>query len=53
MAMRVYYDSDCDINLIKDKNVLIVDRLFAAAELRLGGEKQQKVRIVRNDGSRS
>ena len=22
--MRVYYDSDCDINLIKDKNVLIV-----------------------------
>ncbi len=24
MAMRVYYDSDCDINLIKDKNVLIV-----------------------------
>jgi P-type conjugative transfer protein TrbG len=35
------------------RNVLIVDRLFAAAELRLGGEKQQKVRIVRNDGSRS
>lgn len=31
-------------------NVLIVDRLFAAAELRLGGEKQQKVRIVRSDG---
>jgi P-type conjugative transfer protein TrbG len=30
-------------------NVLIVDRLFAAAELRLGGDKQQKVRIVRND----
>ena len=24
MAMHVYYDSDCDINLIKDKNVLIV-----------------------------
>jgi ribosomal protein L30 len=35
------------------KNVLIVDRLFAAAELRLGGEKQQKVRIVRDDGQRS
>jgi type IV secretion system protein TrbG len=35
------------------QNVLIADRLFAAAELRLGGEKQQKVRIVRNDGSRS
>ncbi|MDU0956301.1 MAG: TrbG/VirB9 family P-type conjugative transfer protein, partial [Bradyrhizobium sp.] len=35
------------------KNVLIADRLFAAAELRLGGEKQQKVRIIRSDGSRS
>jgi P-type conjugative transfer protein TrbG len=34
------------------KNLLIVDQLFAAAELRLGGEKQQKVRIVRNDGRR-
>lgn len=32
------------------RNVLIADRLFAAAELRLGGEKQQKVRIVRADG---
>ncbi|WP_183237011.1 P-type conjugative transfer protein TrbG [Bradyrhizobium sp. CIR18] len=31
-------------------SVLIVDRLFAAAELRLGGEHQQKVRIVRTDG---
>jgi len=30
-------------------NVLIVDRLFAAAELRLGDERQQKVRIVRSD----
>ncbi|ALR20915.1 P-type conjugative transfer protein TrbG [Sphingobium baderi] len=29
---------------------IIVDRLFAAAELRLGGERQQRVRIVRNDG---
>jgi P-type conjugative transfer protein TrbG len=35
------------------RNVLIVDRLFAAAELRLGGEKQQQVRIVRNDGRSS
>jgi len=35
------------------KNVLIVDRLFAAAELRLGGEKQQKVRIARVEGRRS
>ncbi|WP_162496267.1 P-type conjugative transfer protein TrbG [Bradyrhizobium canariense] len=31
-------------------NMLIVDRLFAAAELRLGGEHQQKVRIIRTDG---
>lgn len=31
-------------------NVLIVDRLFAAAELRLGDEHQQKVRIIRADG---
>jgi len=31
-------------------NLLIVDRLFAAAELTLGGENQQKVRIIRSDG---
>ncbi len=31
---------------------MIVDRLFAAAELRLGGKHQQKVRIVRADGRR-
>jgi type IV secretion system protein VirB9 len=31
-------------------NYFIVDRLFAAAELRLGGDNQQKVRIVRTDG---
>jgi type IV secretion system protein TrbG len=35
------------------RNVLIADRLFAAAELRLGGEKQQRVRIARADGRRS
>jgi type IV secretion system protein VirB9 len=35
------------------RNILIADRLFAAAELRLGGEKQQKVRIIRSDGRRS
>ena len=35
------------------RNVLIADRLFAAAELRLGGDKQQRVRIIRNDGDRS
>jgi type IV secretion system protein VirB9 len=29
---------------------MIVDQLFAAAELRLGGEKQQKVQIFRTDG---
>ena len=32
------------------RTVLIVDRLFAAAELRLGGDDQQVVRIVRTDG---
>ncbi|SMH29568.1 P-type conjugative transfer protein TrbG [Mesorhizobium australicum] len=33
------------------QNVLIVDRLFGAAELRLGGGRQQQtVRIVRTDG---
>jgi P-type conjugative transfer protein TrbG len=31
-------------------NNMIVDRLFAAAELRLGGEHQDIVRIVRTDG---
>lgn len=30
----------------------VVDRLFAAAELRLGGKHQQIVRIVREDGRR-
>ena len=29
---------------------MVVDRLFAAAELRLGGKKLQTVRIVRTDG---
>ncbi|GBQ23324.1 conjugal transfer protein TrbG [Ameyamaea chiangmaiensis NBRC 103196] len=33
-------------------NRMIVDRLFAAAELRLGAKHQQVVRIVRTDGSR-
>ena len=33
------------------QNILIVDRIFAAAELRLGGgDRQQTVRIVRTDG---
>lgn len=41
------------VNYRTYKNVLIVDRLFAAAELRLGGDKQQKVRIVRSDGRQS
>lgn len=35
------------------QNVLIVDRLFGAAELRLGaGKRQQTVRIVRIDGGK-
>lgn len=32
------------------RNILIVDRLFGAAELRLGSQDQQIVRIVRTDG---
>jgi P-type conjugative transfer protein TrbG len=33
------------------QNILIVDRLFGAAELRLGsGKRQQTVRIIRTDG---
>ena len=38
------------VNYRTYRNVLIVDRLFAAAELRLGGDTQQRVRIIRNDG---
>ena len=34
------------VNYRVRQNYYIVDRLFAAAELRLGGEHQQKVRIV-------
>ena len=35
------------------RNILIVDRLFGAAELRLGGgNRQQTVRIIRTDGRR-
>jgi len=35
------------------RNILIVDRIFGAAELRLGsGKHQQTVRIVRTDGKR-
>ena len=41
------------VNTRIHRNILIVDRLFAAAELRLGGENQQVVRIVRTDGRRS
>ncbi len=38
------------VNYRARQNYYIVDRLFAAAELRLGGDSQQKVRIVRTDG---
>lgn len=30
---------------------IVVDRLFGGAELRLGGKRQQRVRIVRTDGN--
>lgn len=38
------------VNTRIHQNILIADRLFAAAELRLGAEDQQRVRIVRTDG---
>jgi type IV secretion system protein VirB9 len=38
------------VNYRTYRNVLIVDRLFAAAELRLGGDPQQRVQIIRSDG---
>jgi P-type conjugative transfer protein TrbG len=38
------------VNYRSFRNVLIVDRLFAAAELRLGGDHQQRVRILRSAG---
>ncbi|RUV72217.1 P-type conjugative transfer protein TrbG [Mesorhizobium sp. M5C.F.Ca.IN.020.14.1.1] len=39
------------VNSRVHQNILIVDRLFGAAELRLGdGKRQQTVRIVRTDG---
>ena len=40
------------VNYRVQGNHMIVDRLFAKAELRLGGDPQ-KVRIVRTDGVRS
>ncbi|MCO6185174.1 P-type conjugative transfer protein TrbG [Rhizobium sp. L1K21] len=46
--------SDGEAQIVNSRiyqNILIVDRVFAAAELRLGsGRKQQVVRIVRTDG---
>ena len=46
--------SDGEPQLVNSRiyqNILIVDRIFGAAELRLGGgNRQQTVRIVRNDG---
>ena len=38
------------VNFRVQGNHMIVDRLFGAAELRLGGENQKVVRIVRTDG---
>jgi type IV secretory pathway VirB9-like protein len=38
------------VNYRVQGNHMIVDRLFAAAELRLGGKHQQIVRIIRTDG---
>jgi type IV secretion system protein VirB9 len=38
------------VNYRVKQNYMIVDRMFAAAELKLGGKHQQIVRIVRTDG---
>jgi len=38
------------VNYRVKQNYYIVDRLFAAAELRMGGQHQQTVRISRTDG---
>jgi P-type conjugative transfer protein TrbG len=38
------------VNYRVRQNYYIVDRMFAAAELRMGGEHQQSVRISRTDG---
>ena len=38
------------VNYRVRQNYYVVDRLFGAAELRLGGDHQQTVRIVRTDG---
>ncbi len=46
--------SDGEAQIVNSRiyqNILIVDRIFGAAELRLGsGDRQQTVRIVRTDG---
>jgi P-type conjugative transfer protein TrbG len=39
------------VNYRKRGRYYVVDRLFGAAELRLGGKRQQVVRIVRSEGS--
>src|SRR5258708_24204760 len=41
------------VNYRAYKNVLIFDRRFAAAHLRLGGENQHNRRVVRRDGGRA
>ena len=39
------------VNYRKRGHYYVVDRLFAAAELRLGGKRQQVVRIIRSSGA--
>ena len=41
------------VNYRVRQNYYVVDRLFGAAELRLGGEHRETVRIVRTDGQRA
>jgi type IV secretion system protein VirB9 len=41
---------DAELVNYRHQNYYIVDRLFAAAELRLGDDGGKKIRIVRTDG---
>jgi type IV secretion system protein TrbG len=51
MTMGGRCDTSELVNYRVRSNYMIVDRLFAAAELRFGaGDRQRRVRITRTDG---
>ena len=54
LPSRVFDGGPELVNYRVRQNWMIVDRLFAAAELRLGDKhSEQRVRIVRTDGRKS